>query len=91
MIHKFSRYLLTLVALLAMTTGAWADGTLLTTINASSDFTNGTRTFDNIVTVTLEDVEYDANKGWYGPASPRPVEVAPVAGVTVTGYVSKPS
>ncbi len=26
MIHKFSRYLLTLVALLAMTTGAWADG-----------------------------------------------------------------
>ena len=25
MIHKFSRYLLTLVALLAMTTGAWAD------------------------------------------------------------------
>ena len=27
MIHKFSRYLLTLVALLAMTTGAWAQGT----------------------------------------------------------------
>ena len=26
MIHKFSRYLLTLVALLTMTTGAWADG-----------------------------------------------------------------
>ena len=25
MIHKFSRYLLTLVALLAMTTGAWAE------------------------------------------------------------------
>ena len=60
---------------------------LLTTINASSSFTNGTQNFDNIVTVTLEDVAYDANKGWYGPASPRPVEVAPVSGVTVTGYM----
>ena len=28
MIHKFSRYLLTLVALFAMTTGAWAEGTV---------------------------------------------------------------
>ena len=31
MIHKFSRYLLTLVALLAMTTGAWADGKVYNT------------------------------------------------------------
>ena len=30
MIHKFSRYLLTLVALFAMTTGAWADNTVYT-------------------------------------------------------------
>ena len=30
MIHKFSRYLLTLVALLTMTTGAWADNTVYT-------------------------------------------------------------
>ena len=81
------RYLLTLVALLAMTTGAWADGTLLTTINASADFTNGSKTFDNIVTVTLDDVSYDANDGWYCSGSPHAVEVAPVNGVTVTGYV----
>ena len=83
----FKRYILTLVALLAMTTGAWADGTLLTTINASADFTNGSKTFDNIVTVTLYGVYYDANYGWYYPGSPSPVVVAPVNGVTVTGYV----
>ena len=74
----------TVAALLGSSAPATA---LLTTINASSSFTNGTQNFDNIVTVTLEDVDYDANKGWYGPASPRPVEVAPVSGVTVTGYM----
>ena len=80
-----------ILTLLALTlfggAGAWAQGQLLTTINASSGFTNGTQTFDNIVTVTLNGVVYDANKGWYGPGSPCPVEVAPVNGVTVTGYM----
>ena len=80
-----------ILTLLALTlfggAGAWAQGQLLTTINASSGFTNGTQTFDNIVTVTLEDVAYDANYGWYGSGSPRPVEVSPVNGVTVTGYM----
>ena len=79
------------LTLLALTlfggAGAWAQGQLLTTINASSSFTNGTQTFDNIVTVTLDDVSYDANNGWYASGSPRPVEVAPVNGVTVTGYM----
>ena len=87
MIHNKFRYLLTLVALFAISTGAWADGTLLTTINASSDFTDGSKTFDNIVTVTLYGVSYDANVGWYCSGSPGPVEVAPVNGVTVTGYM----
>ena len=36
MIHKFSRYLLTLVALLAMTTGAWADDTYTVTFSGFS-------------------------------------------------------
>ena len=80
-----------ILTLLALTlfggAGAWAQGQLLTTINASSGFTNGTQTFDNIVTVTLDDVFYDANDGWYRSGSPAPVEVAPVNGVTVTGYM----
>ena len=72
---------------LTLSLGAWAQGQLLTTINASSGFTNGTQTFDNIVTVTLDDVFYDANDGWYCSGSPRIVEVAPVNGVTVTSYM----
>lgn len=79
------------LTLLALTlfggAGAWAQGQLLTTINASSGFTNGTQTFDNIVTVTLDDASYNANDGWFSSGSPRPVEVAPVNGVTVTGYM----
>lgn len=82
-----AKILITLALLLTAVTGAWADGTLLTTINASSDFTSGSKTFDNIVTVTLDDVSYDANDGWYCGGSPRPVEVVPVNGVTVTGYM----
>lgn len=80
-----------ILTLLALTlfggAGAWAQGQLLTTIYASSGFTNGTQTFDNIVTVTLNGVAYSANYGWYCPGSPGPVEVAPVNGVTVTGYM----
>ena len=80
-----------ILTLLALTlfggAGAWAQGQLLTTINPSSSFTNGTQTFDNIVTVTLDDAFYNANNGWYSPGSPSHVEVAPVNGVTVTGYM----
>ena len=76
----------TLVALFAMTTGAWADkGTLLTTINASSDFTSGSKTFDNVATVTFdEEVSYTDYAGWYAGGSPISVTVAPVDGVTIT-------
>ena len=82
-----AKILITLALLLTAVTGAWADETPLVTIYASSDFTSGSKTFDNIVTVTLDDVYYDANDGWYCGGSPRPVEVAPVNGVTVTGYM----
>ena len=75
----------TLVALFAMTTGAWADGTLLTTITASSDFTSGSKTFDNVATVTFdEEVSYTDYAGWYAGGSPISVTVAPVDGVTIT-------
>ena len=82
------KHFMILALALAMSLGAWAQQeVLLTTINASSGFTNGTQTFDNIVTVTLDEVSYSANYGWYCPGSPHSVEVAPVNGVTVTGYM----
>ena len=57
MIHKFSRYLLTLVALLAMTTGAWAQQTTVTwdTETWASGWTSDvkTHTVDGVtITVT---------------------------------------
>ena len=78
------RYLLTLVALLAMTTGAWADeGTLLVTINSSenTDFLSGSKTFDNIVTVTFSGTVNNGgdDDGW----EIHDVEATPVT-LTVT-------
>ena len=81
------KHFMILALALTLSLGAWAQSQLLTTINASSGFTNGTQTFDNIVTVTLDNVYYNAIDGWYCGGSPRPVEVAPVNGVTVTGYM----
>ena len=86
MIHNKFRYLLTLVALFAMTTGAWADeATLLTTITPSSDFTSGSKTFDNIVTVTLSGEVYcfgDEN-GWFS-TSEGTLTVTAAEGYTIT-------
>ena len=68
--HKFSRLLMTLVALFAMTTGAWAqEGTLLTTILSTGDnasFISGSKTFDNIATVTFSGEVYNegGEGGW---------------------------
>ena len=47
---------MTLVALLAMTTHAWAEETLLVTITASDDFKSGSKTFDNKVTAIKDGV-----------------------------------
>ena len=44
MIHKFSRYLLTLVALLAMTTGAWAGETATITLKCGQTV----KTYENV-------------------------------------------
>ena len=68
--HKFSRLLMTLVALFAMTTGAWAQTeTLLTTIENTGDnasFISGSKTFDNIATVTFSGEVYNegGEGGW---------------------------
>ena len=66
MIHKFSRYLLTLVALLAMTTGAWAEPQeeLLTTVTATGQ-TTSSQSPEGIVTVTLNNINfYTGDYGW---------------------------
>ena len=70
--RNLKKLTLTLVALFAMTTGAWADeGTLLTTINASSDFKSGEKTFDNVAKVSFSgEVSFSTtNNGWFAPYS----------------------
>ena len=68
---QLKKTLLTLVALFAMTTGAWADETLLVTITAAdnSDFKSGEKTFDNVVKVSFSgEVSFNTtNNGWYAP------------------------
>lgn len=65
---QFKRLTIALLALVSISATAWAQTeTLLTTINASSDFTSGSKTFDNIATVTFgAEVKNDGdNWGWY--------------------------
>ena len=63
---KFKRLTIALLALLCCSATAWAQTeTLLTTINASSDFTSGSKTFNDIATATFSNtVSYNSN-GWY--------------------------
>ena len=75
-----NKILMTLALLLTAVTGAWADGTLLTTITASADFQSGSKTFDNIATVTLDGTFYGTSD-WAGNGT---IKVTPVAGVTIT-------
>ena len=77
---------MTLALLITAVGGAWADeGTLLTTINASSDFKSGSKTFDNVATVTFSgSVNYGG--GWFYTVS-TPVTVTVSAAnddVTIT-------
>ena len=83
--RSISRYLLTLVALLAMTTGAWADeGTLLTTVTATGK-TTSSQSPEGIVTVTLSNIAfYSADYGWLISGS---VTVEASEGYTITRCV----
>ena len=68
---QISRYLLSLVALFAMTTGAWADPQeeLLTTITATGE-TTYSQSPEGIVTVTLSNIDtYMAEYGWISSKS----------------------
>ena len=78
---------MTLALLITAATGAWAQETLLTTINASSDFQSGSKTFDGVATVTITgDIEYDADYGWCAKySSPGgSVSVEPAEGTTIS-------
>ena len=80
---------MTLALLLTAVTGAWAQTeTLLTTINASSDFTSGSKTFDNKATVTFSGtVNYNVSDGWnfYDmEADPVTMTITAAEGYTIT-------
>ena len=85
---QFKKTLLTLVALLAVTTGAWADETLLLTIESkdNTDFKNGgSKTFDDKVTVTFSDkVKNDGDNGGWFSLSASLLTVTGINGCTIT-------
>ena len=85
---QLKKTLLTLVALLAVTTGAWADETPLLTIESkdNTSFKSGSMTFDDKVTVTFSSsVRNDGDQdGWYYAGSPSLLTVAGTNGYTIT-------
>ena len=66
---QLKKTILTLVALLAVTTGAWADETLLLTIESKDHFTfkSGSKTFDDKVTINFSNSVLNSGdqNGWY--------------------------
>ena len=85
---QIKKTLLTLVALLAVTTGAWADETLLLTIESKDyrTFTSGSKTFDDKVTITFSgSVRNDGDgDGWFADNSASLLTVAGTNGYTIT-------
>ena len=74
---------MTLVALFAMTTGAWADeGTLLTTITPDGSG-NPTYTIDGIATIDKDGAKYNSSVGWYS-ANSCYLTVTAAEGVNIT-------
>jgi len=84
---QIKKTILTLVALLAVTTGAWADETLLLTIESKdyTSFKSGSKTFDDKVTVTFSNEVYNDgdNWGWYTYDASL-LTVAGINGYTIT-------
>ena len=79
---------MTLVALLAVTTGAWADETPLLTIESKdyTTFKSGSKTFDDMLTVTFSNTVSNAgnNNGWYATNPASLLTVAGTNGYTIT-------
>ena len=86
--NKIKKLMITLVALLAVTTGAWADETLLLTIENKDNttFYSGSKTFDDKVTVTFSNEVYNNGdaSGWYGGGTASLLTVAGINGYTIT-------
>jgi len=83
---QYKKTILTLVALLAVTIGAWADETPLVTIESKNytSFTSGSMTFDDKVTVTFSGaVSNSGDWGWYH-LNGTTLTVTPVEGITIT-------
>jgi hypothetical protein len=83
-----NKLLLLLALLLTAATGAWADETLLLTIESRDykTFKSGSKTFDDKVTVTFSNsVQNDGdNWGWYANSSASLLTVAGINGYTIT-------
>ena len=79
---------MTLALLITAASGAWADETLLLTIESidNPSFTSGSKTFDDKVTVTYSSsVYYSSSYGWYGIGSIASLlTVAGINGYTIT-------
>ena len=85
---QLKKTILTLVALLAVTTGAWADETLLLTIESKDyqDFYSGSKTFDDMVTITFSKSvdNFGDEYGWYASDEGSLLTVAGINGYTIT-------
>ena len=85
---QLKKTILTLVALLAVTTGAWADETPLVTIEIKDykSFKSGSMTFDDKVTVTFSNEVYNGGNayGWYAGYTASLLTVAGTNGYTIT-------
>ena len=83
-----NKFLLLLALLMTAATGAWADETLLLTIESRDykSFKSGSKTFDDKVTVTFSNsVQNDGdNWGWYANSSASLLTVAGINGYTIT-------
>ena len=85
MIHNKFRYILTLVALFAMTAGAWAQEEVLLTTVTATGHTSYSQSPDGIVKVTLDKIDsYNYIWGWLNSGS---VTVEASQGYTITRCV----
>ena len=83
-----AKILITLALLLTAVTGAWADETLLLTIESRdyTSFKSGSKTFDDKVTVTFSNSVYNDgdNWGWNAGTVNSLLTVAGINGYTIT-------
>ena len=82
-----NKLLLLLALLMTVATGAWADETLLLTIENKdyASFTSGSKTFDDKVTITFSNSVYNVGDyGWFSSGTPSLLTVAGTNGYTIT-------